>query len=683
VAHVVNRPDIVIDQALHGYRDGHRLLSSSLQPLGVDARTMLVLSDFSGPSTTTGQNGYLTGYPLEGSRKYVLARTWTAPEMPRPGCVWTHSLLIDFADLAALASAIPLLGLFQRPAHPASHGTHANAIRLHPEAPPPTSALPTPPLASAIVSALYSEPRRKIVAKTSVPIIDEMLLLEIWMQQWPRLRRSFRFCSAAGSDRSLKADAFDLQLVDSTDRLVMSRFPEAIQAVTSPSTLEVSLLVEDLRVKAPTRLRAFLKRVGGDVAGGRGAMLSLCQLHSALEDRSTQQLTQAVRVLEELGPSQARIARGLVAKRAIGDLAHADDTLFDFVVETAASDESALEATLADGGLGRMLWRRSPARFAAALGGNDALARVADAALPMLDIREVVKGLRNAPEYAERFAAQLPPLLREPSFWRLPGTASLVAGLQLHPDDLVEVLAAIIIAGRGDVARHAAEAHGARAMLGAMRVAGPQADVEVLADWAAAVARARTEIAAELSSEVVSNRYALAALAAALDPDDVPNDYGEDPWYIAARSAEGALPDATADQLAGFLMSRGLGRRSKSASSLIRLTFDRIHEALGGGRLDARTASLLSRRFSWGSWAEWDQCARLRYAVVYKFVDDRLDAETFGRLTDNGSLWFALAQLAAESGRGRRYLWDVRDAVKNAYEQGIRARAKAIEKLVS
>ncbi len=78
---------------------------------------MLVLSDASGSSTRIPTDGYLTGYALFGAGKHVLARTWSAPEMSRPGCVWTNSLLIDFADLARLASADKLVDRFMRPSH--------------------------------------------------------------------------------------------------------------------------------------------------------------------------------------------------------------------------------------------------------------------------------------------------------------------------------------------------------------------------------------------------------------------------------------------------------------------------------------------------------------------------------------------------------------------------------------
>ncbi len=74
-----------------------------------------MMSDASGPTATIGLNGYLTGYPLSESGHYALARTWPAPELPRPGCVWTHTILIDFSDIPSLVRVDGLLKLFRRP----------------------------------------------------------------------------------------------------------------------------------------------------------------------------------------------------------------------------------------------------------------------------------------------------------------------------------------------------------------------------------------------------------------------------------------------------------------------------------------------------------------------------------------------------------------------------------------
>ena len=49
--------------------------------------------------------GYLTGFPLGEEGAYALIRTWPAPEVERPGSVWSHVLLIDFSELARVTES--------------------------------------------------------------------------------------------------------------------------------------------------------------------------------------------------------------------------------------------------------------------------------------------------------------------------------------------------------------------------------------------------------------------------------------------------------------------------------------------------------------------------------------------------------------------------------------------------
>ena len=64
MADALNADRITIDQTLHGYSEGHRLIEGSVKLPQPDARTMLVLSDASGSGSRIPPNGYLTGYPL-------------------------------------------------------------------------------------------------------------------------------------------------------------------------------------------------------------------------------------------------------------------------------------------------------------------------------------------------------------------------------------------------------------------------------------------------------------------------------------------------------------------------------------------------------------------------------------------------------------------------------------------
>ena len=62
------------------------------------------------------ERDYITAYPLFESPYYVIAKSWYANEMRRPGCVWTHSLLIQRNDLGKITDFCQLLMLFKRPA---------------------------------------------------------------------------------------------------------------------------------------------------------------------------------------------------------------------------------------------------------------------------------------------------------------------------------------------------------------------------------------------------------------------------------------------------------------------------------------------------------------------------------------------------------------------------------------
>ncbi len=106
--------DITVNKTLHGYDNGHSLLQGSTRLSNDALRLMLSMSDMSGPGVRQGFESYLTGYPLRAEKTYVIARTWYAPEMKRPGCVWTHSLLIRNTDIGKIGSAISLERLFRR-----------------------------------------------------------------------------------------------------------------------------------------------------------------------------------------------------------------------------------------------------------------------------------------------------------------------------------------------------------------------------------------------------------------------------------------------------------------------------------------------------------------------------------------------------------------------------------------
>lgn len=106
-----------IDQLLHGYHDGHGLLAGSLMlRSSQDAACISAMSDWSGYRDPHNQDhSYITAYPLPDSAYYVVAKSWYAYEMERPGCVWTHSLLINLKELDSRFDFRMLIPYFHRP----------------------------------------------------------------------------------------------------------------------------------------------------------------------------------------------------------------------------------------------------------------------------------------------------------------------------------------------------------------------------------------------------------------------------------------------------------------------------------------------------------------------------------------------------------------------------------------
>lgn len=202
-----------IHQAIHGYRDGHRLLSGSIQ-LDADAsRTMLVMSDMSGPSMYPGFETYLTAYPVPGTDLIVFAKTWYALEMQRPGCVWTHSLLIPRAQVSQFPADC-LLAILQRPQLEGVENAATKPIIIKDDALTVSKhgGFDDKAVAAALVGAIFGQSRPVIVSVETAAQL-EPIFLQLWEELWPAERARFAFCTGALMPRSVAGSLLDLQAV--------------------------------------------------------------------------------------------------------------------------------------------------------------------------------------------------------------------------------------------------------------------------------------------------------------------------------------------------------------------------------------------------------------------------------------------------------------------------------------
>lgn len=181
---------INFDQCVHGYDHGHKMLSSSLQLPKETLNMLLKMSDASISGFSASSSPYITGYPLNEIGAYALSKTWPAPELERPGCVWTQTIIIDYSDLAQIMNLSLLLDLFEKPSRN-SLNNFSRSIIFDNTKTCIKNNLNVKEELVAILSSIYKHPTENVI----LPKVShaDMIIMMIWSQQWPKLRRSFSF----------------------------------------------------------------------------------------------------------------------------------------------------------------------------------------------------------------------------------------------------------------------------------------------------------------------------------------------------------------------------------------------------------------------------------------------------------------------------------------------------------
>lgn len=652
-----------VQQTLHGYAEGHRLLAGSVNLSPKDMRMLLTMSDISGSGVRVDESGYLTGYPLTESGVYALARTWAAPEMPRPGCVWTHTLLVEFADLATLASTTELDLLFRRPVLPA-YGDYTKPLGV--DDVPAAQALLGDELAwcRRLLAALYGKPGERVIAARPVGVAVDTVVLAIWSQQWPRLRRGFRFCTLVAADRSSEGNVFDLQLLHPADRGVRTRFQKAVDA-DSVAGLDAPLFDEamlDLANPDGYGLRSFLHATGGDIDRGRLVFGTLCRLHRYLREipDSSSALRSSIDILTaELPPSQARSARVAIAKMGLLHANEFDDVVVDFILrhlELVDPDAVRSGATR----LGVTIWKQDPRRLTSLLEREGASQIVAECTLAELSMSELLEGLDRFPSLSAALLRHKPDMASEPEFWAVDGIDidAAFAALDSDGDAAHRALRAVIAAGRSSLVGRCANLWGRRMLLEAcIGQFESGVGLRILSPWVVEAAQDSKAVAEILTSGNQLPWDILVMLARTVEADWVPNEIGEDPWIMAVRDATGRLSESDQTFFFAYLLCRALGNRSRNPGELARLGFELTYRAVEHNALPDHIWRALERRLPNSFfWFDWDRCPRLRAAVVNLFARRSLAPEAFIGLVESDELFMQLVEAASVSWEGREYL---------------------------
>lgn len=682
---------IKVHQSLHGYSDGHRQLACSAGLSSQDAKLVLVMSDVSGSGVASEGSSYLTGYPLHDAGMYALARTWSAPEMPRPGCVWTHTLFIEFPDLATINAPSRLAELFARPDDPvwSSYGV-PTVLDLHvgeEQVPEHRLSLQDEEWLAPVLNALYHFPRDRVVAKRDPSVSVEALSLRIWDQQWPRLRRSFRFCTFTTKDRSISGASFDLQVLpgrEMSNRLRLSSTQEAQSFSEDSRPGWLMTLMDDVRQPNQGGLRDTLRRLGADILGGREAMPILCEFHRlASGTGSSSNMHAAIHMVEPPNLlSASDLARAQVAEQVLSNVKDADQLEMAFLWDNWQYIDSAkLQLRLLK--VAGPLWHFSQRRLLSSLRNQgDEAFDLAAQVVKAVPVNDMLEDWPAGDVPLRELLAVRPDLLDMPKFWALVDVSSPsdLHGIGLSDSAVGALLRGI---GRETSMRAAVQLLGPLRVLDALQMRSTAADWESSElRWVPLCVRDTSLLAEFLSRSPDPSVTLLLAFTGLLDPDEVPNQYGDDPWYTAllnVRAKTGTLPN----RLAAFGFARALGWRSRSVAELLQMTFEQLHSAAVEAKLEEPLWQLIEAKLPWVTEdMRWNRGGRLRKAVVDVFMNRRLWAYSFAWLATNNELFIALMEEVADRWDGRRFLKRVEESLAHEHDARTQARRELIQSFV-
>jgi GTPase-associated protein 1 len=284
-----------IDQALFGYADGHRQIAASFRLPPKDLYLLSSASDLASGTRLGDNDSYLTGLPLPESRRYALFRTWAAPEMPRPGCVWSHALILDARAIASFPAFSELLELFRRPM-----GGQTAQYEVPLDLKPVRFAEPAAArLISLVIGRYYAGKQATLSSEDANPGDIERAVLAVWSQQWPRLRAGFSFCTAALSERRrVESNAYDVQVAP---------FEELPSSDWESWVLFAATDAAENRV---TPLRRFLWRYGRDLANSRRHFKMLVELFAHTSSTDEMPMESASSIFDSLpDPSDGAVLK--------------------------------------------------------------------------------------------------------------------------------------------------------------------------------------------------------------------------------------------------------------------------------------------------------------------------------------------------------------------------------------
>jgi hypothetical protein len=660
----------VVNQALFGYDDGHRLLVSSTKLSLPAISDLLPLSDLVSGFDLSRHMGYWTGLPLTELRLYALLKTWPAPEMPRPGCVWTHALFIDFDSLALIDDLGSVARLARRPSREFGTDAYSRPLKLSVHSDADFLGLETEPAhLLALVRAVYSpKPPYKVAAELGE--LDNAVFA-LWSQQWPRLRQMFTFrTSSTPLDLRMQRRRFSLLTLPVSDPIARAHV-ESHESVRSWE----NAVIQDLANPNVTQFREFLWKFGGDVRQGRLRFRNLAQwfvktrsaqlvgqdMHSVLDDLT--------RVLPDLEDGQTLKLCLVSIDQRTGALIPPRDPLS--IVEFYIEHTSLESLPELPNETFEAIWHHWQSRSreifvlaeSAISGSSELVERILGRLSQLIDRESALSQTVDFPSLRRELVRRNPEILDSRSVTLVP-VAELITSLEvLDPTSdlfrrVVSRLLAIDDSTLSDMVLRSIPDQILAIVAHSLEAQETPNSITPADAWKTLISRESHRFIQDGFLEGTRSTRAMAQFAALLGYEsEAVSRFGARPWVNALFRAKDDVAGEDRKVFLSFLLGMALRDSKRGHELLLEMSFDSVHEQLRRGALPkqafARFESLLPNV---ESWQQWDTCLRLRIAVVRAFVEHDLDPFSFKRLTVNYWLQEELNMLASRSGKGRKFL---------------------------
>ena len=666
---------VTIHQAIHGYRDGHRLLSSSVPPLGADStRTMLVLSDMSGSSMHPGFEEYLTAYPLPGADLFVFAKTWYAPEMQRPGCVWTHSLLIAREHVSRVPTHC-LLGSLRRPQLESVESAATTPIALDEKPPsaPAIDAFADRLLGAALIAAVLGQPRPVVVPVDAAAQL-EAVFLRIWEALWPSAKARFSFCTGALMPRSVAGALMDLQAVPRA--LPSVQFRKAAEAAVvldlrSPGTPEAwaELLVEGA-TRGDATFRSWIEAAAG--AGAlRGAVPGLMPIFGQWNapNWSARNVVASVVHTTDLEPDTKARLVGMVFDRVVA--AGGESRRRELLQELCGQGGPELSSVTSqvEEQSHRLFENSRPegrALTISLLGAQltdvgEHVLRTAVRSLTPQDVEALDDA--HTPLLPTLVTAN-PSLASAPGLWKRAGSRSREIIAQLDAAKLDElsrnaVVDAALAAGRDapveELVRFAGDAAVPRVL--SVVAAG---DLPISTQWRSALSGRPDAVLGWLEGRSPISQSDLDVVSRFLTPTINPERLMK-AWLNGIAGSPGSV----APRVAAFGLALAFAK--PDLTPLLATCFQPTFDALAGSRLEYEEWDWLSGPavpVSW--WRDWDKCERIAGAVARRLEQRDAPLELVFRIAKSKSAVRKVVHVLDDKWESRQYLKTLRKTAATA-----------------